>query len=122
MDMWWLVGVVLDSEQVRMDLQLYKVDSSNYLVDFRNVGYYRTPPDQKGFARLPNPPPPTTTTTTSSLATPQTAGTGTKEEQTQEVTSPFLFLDCACRSVHPSCSAFASLFASLVCAPRETDD
>ena len=99
LDMWWLVGwLVLDIEQVRMDLQLYKVDSSNYLVDFRNVGYYRTPPDQKGFARLPNLPLPTTTMTgTSSMATPQTAGTGTKEEQTQEVTSPFLFLDCACR-------------------------
>ena len=26
--------------QVRMDLQLYRVDSQNYLVDFRNIGYY----------------------------------------------------------------------------------
>ena len=26
--------------QVRMDLQLYRVDSANYLVDFRNIGYY----------------------------------------------------------------------------------
>lgn len=26
---------------VRMDLQLYRVDASNYLVDFRNIGYYR---------------------------------------------------------------------------------
>ena len=26
---------------VRMDLQLYRVDGSNYLVDFRNIGYYR---------------------------------------------------------------------------------
>ncbi|CAD6588078.1 MAG: Protein kinase [Tremellales sp. Tagirdzhanova-0007] len=25
---------------VRMDLQLYRVDSQNYLVDFRNIGYY----------------------------------------------------------------------------------
>jgi len=24
-----------------MDLQLYKVDAANYLVDFRNIGYYR---------------------------------------------------------------------------------
>jgi carbon catabolite-derepressing protein kinase len=24
-----------------MDLQLYRVDSQNYLVDFRNIGYYR---------------------------------------------------------------------------------
>lgn len=29
--------------QVRMDLQLYRVDASNYLVDFRNIGYYRAP-------------------------------------------------------------------------------
>lgn len=26
--------------QVRMDLQLYKVDAENYLVDFKNIGYY----------------------------------------------------------------------------------
>ncbi|KAJ1570591.1 hypothetical protein NDA11_001580 [Ustilago hordei] len=31
----WKVGHVL----VRMDLQLYHVDATNYLVDFRNVGY-----------------------------------------------------------------------------------
>lgn len=68
-----------------MDLQLYKVDSSNYLVDFRNVGYYRTPPGQPGFSRLQ--------TTPLTMASP---GVG-MEEQTQEVCSPFLFLDCACR-------------------------
>ena len=71
-----------------MDLQLYKVDSSNYLVDFRNVGYYRTPAGQPGYSRL---------------AVPTPSHTGV-EEQTQEVCSPFLFLDCACRSVHfPAC-------------------
>ena len=37
----WKVGRVL----VRMDLQLYHVDSSNYLVDFRNVGYTRLEPE-----------------------------------------------------------------------------
>lgn len=26
-----------------MDLQLYRVDGQNYLVDFRNIGYYRAP-------------------------------------------------------------------------------
>jgi len=26
-----------------MDLQLYRVDASNYLVDFRNFGYYTIP-------------------------------------------------------------------------------
>ena len=28
-----------------MDLQLYRVDRENYLVDFRNIGYYAVPPD-----------------------------------------------------------------------------
>ncbi|CBQ70870.1 related to SNF1-carbon catabolite derepressing ser/thr protein kinase [Sporisorium reilianum SRZ2] len=36
----WKVGHVL----VRMDLQLYHVDSANYLVDFRNVGYSKMEP------------------------------------------------------------------------------
>ncbi len=35
-----------------MDLQLYRVDQDNYLVDFRNVGYYRTDPTQPGFNRV----------------------------------------------------------------------
>lgn len=30
----------LANPQVRMDLQLYRVDDQNYLVDFRNFGYY----------------------------------------------------------------------------------
>lgn len=29
----------LDDVMVRMDLQLYKIDAENYLVDFRNLGY-----------------------------------------------------------------------------------
>ncbi|CDU22927.1 related to SNF1-carbon catabolite derepressing ser/thr protein kinase [Sporisorium scitamineum] len=36
----WKVGHVL----VRMDLQLYHVDATNYLVDFRNVGYSKMEP------------------------------------------------------------------------------
>ncbi len=36
----WKVGHVL----VRMDLQLYHVDATNYLVDFRNVGYTKLDP------------------------------------------------------------------------------
>ncbi|SPO32052.1 related to SNF1 - carbon catabolite derepressing ser/thr protein kinase [Ustilago trichophora] len=36
----WKVGHVL----VRMDLQLYHVDATNYLVDFRNVGYTKLEP------------------------------------------------------------------------------
>ena len=37
----WKVGHVL----VRMDLQLYHVDATNYLVDFRNVGYTKLEPN-----------------------------------------------------------------------------
>lgn len=33
---------VLMGVKIRMDLQLYRVDSNSYLVDFRNVGYART--------------------------------------------------------------------------------
>ncbi|CAD6937009.1 unnamed protein product [Tilletia caries] len=36
----WTVNTV----QVRMDLQLYRVEKDNYLVDFRNVGYLRLDP------------------------------------------------------------------------------
>ncbi|PWN18314.1 Pkinase-domain-containing protein [Microstroma glucosiphilum] len=36
----WRVGEII----VRMDLQLYSVDSANYLVDFRNVNYVRLDP------------------------------------------------------------------------------
>lgn len=38
----WRVGNVL----VRMDLQLYRVDVNNYLVDFRNVGYALQEPEE----------------------------------------------------------------------------
>ncbi|CED85333.1 pkinase-domain-containing protein [Phaffia rhodozyma] len=146
---------------VRMDLQLYKVDSQNYLVDFRNVGYYRTPADQPGFSQMPpsdstssrrssaedgSDPythgyPYQTTASTSPTSSPPTrtnqlpslsASTRNSLDQTnhpvgseealaaaatsrracdraqsqaaqqggiQEVTSPFLFLDCACRLI-----------------------
>ncbi|TKY87638.1 hypothetical protein EX895_003219 [Sporisorium graminicola] len=40
----WKVGHVL----VRMDLQLYHVDATNYLVDFRNVGYSKMEPSGSG--------------------------------------------------------------------------
>lgn len=32
---------------VRMNLQLYRVDQANYLVDFRNLGYVRLPPEEE---------------------------------------------------------------------------
>lgn len=111
-----------------MDLQLYRVDSSNYLVDFRNVGYYRTDPSKPGFARAPHPPSPSTSPTASttpsgttdplstSPPTPPPAGLAESHHPKtgngtngagasgeaggiQEVCSPFLFLDCACRLI-----------------------
>ena len=32
-----------------MDLQLYRVDSQNYLVDFRNIGYYMASESEPAF-------------------------------------------------------------------------
>jgi carbon catabolite-derepressing protein kinase len=138
---------------VRMDLQLYRVDSQNYLVDFRNVGYYRTPSSPStGFARLVVPPssshpPQSTTPFVTSVGLPvdespqqssggdnspprqpesptikegglgvpglvpggsasssaggadKAGGGGPLPEGIQEVCSPFLFLDCACRLI-----------------------
>lgn len=37
---------------VRMDLQLYRVDGENYLVDFRNVGYYYSTNDPDDYQRV----------------------------------------------------------------------
>lgn len=136
-----------------MDLQLYKVDSQNYLVDFRNVGYYRTPADQPGFSHLPNPidivsspvqqqpseedghlhphyqpstsptyspplksthPPSSRTSMDHTMlggsdealaassarrAKAQGSSGERRQDGIQEVTSPFLFLDCACRLI-----------------------
>jgi carbon catabolite-derepressing protein kinase len=123
------------SLQVRMDLQLYKVDAQNMLVDFRNVGYYRTIPGQPGYARLKVPsvdtsplsvPSPASirrsldmqpasglpsledvvmrggSQASSFVSTPATAASPPdkcKPKSDVEVTSPFLFLDCACRLI-----------------------
>lgn len=38
----------VDDIVVRMNLQLYRVDETNYLVDFRNVGYIRMQKKQDG--------------------------------------------------------------------------
>lgn len=46
----WKVGHVL----VRMDLQLYHVDATNYLVDFRNVGYTKLDPEPEASSAVDN--------------------------------------------------------------------
>ena len=48
----WKVGHVL----VRMDLQLYHVDATNYLVDFRNVGYTKLDPEPEASSAVDNEP------------------------------------------------------------------
>ncbi len=86
-----------------MDLQLYRVDDENYLVDFRNVGYYRTDPDQPGFARARRG---SQQDEGKEPRSGQQGGDhvnkGDDEEDNsniQEVCSPFLFLEAACRLI-----------------------
>lgn len=64
----------LDNVMVRMDLQLYQIGVNNYLVDFRNLGY--------------------------KSIQPATAGEGSRGRGTSgAASSPFLFLECACRLI-----------------------
>ncbi|KZO91640.1 Pkinase-domain-containing protein [Calocera viscosa TUFC12733] len=81
---------------VRMDLQLYQVDQSNYLVDFRNVGYYRAPTDDpETFA----PAPPPSAESPNSNGLPGDASPSELRKVSGDVSSPFLFLECACRLI-----------------------
>jgi len=115
-----------------MDLQLYRVDGTNYLVDFRNVGYYRSnndPDDYSLYRRSSNA---TDYTIAESLESRRSstdgiaaatspirrevnnnnnnnAGVGgvseTVEGKIKEVCSPFLFLEVACRLIVELASA-----------------
>lgn len=75
-----------------MDLQLYRVDASNYLVDFRNIGYYRA-------RDAPAP------ITGSDLETSHGNGTESKlkagngKEGIGGVSGPFHFLEMACQLI-----------------------
>lgn len=83
--------IVIDTAQVRMDLQLYQVDAHNYLVDFRNVGYYRAAgPDT--YARAPR------------SRELKEEGSGSNDDMDGGgtiggVCGPFLFLEMACRLI-----------------------
>lgn len=111
-----------------MDLQLYRVDQNNYLVDFRNVGYYRSNSDPADFSRRrrssnatdvfslaessdahsrrssvdPSITSPTKQNETYNNSNTK-AGVGgvgeTMEGSIKEVSSPFLFLEAACRLI-----------------------
>lgn len=91
----------MDDVMVRMDLQLYRIDDQNFLVDFRNLGYRAikpepTPPSGAGTGALDS-------------ATPNTADElrarkpdhvqGKKLKKGNEVSSPYLFLECAVRLI-----------------------
>lgn len=79
-----------------MDLQLYRIDDQNFLVDFRNLGYRAIAPEP--------------TFGDPSLLPPNTADElrarkpdfvpGRKPGKTgAEVSSPYLFLECAVRLI-----------------------
>ena len=73
-----------------MDLQLYRIDNDNYLVDFRNIGYYRVP-DANG-----TPPEGAGTTDQATL-------NGLKDQAQAQtiggVSGPFHFLEMACQLI-----------------------
>ena len=81
--------------QVMMNLQLYNVDSSNYLVDFHHKGTYRasTEPGAGKFDRYDP-------TQHSPVLEDELKSTkerdGLKED---EVVSPYVFMDVACRLI-----------------------
>jgi len=90
---------------VRMDLQLYQVDAANYLVDFRNKGYYKADLDtDKQFNRIVR---------NKRQRSGSNAAEGEEEDLDDaisekskdldkgivDVCSPFLFLECACRLI-----------------------
>jgi carbon catabolite-derepressing protein kinase len=60
---------------VRMDLQLYRIDNQNYLVDFRNLGYYRAPDARAAGLN------------------------GLKDQAIGGVSGPFHFLEMACQLI-----------------------
>jgi carbon catabolite-derepressing protein kinase len=87
-----------------MDLQLYRVDAQNYLVDFRNVGYYRTHADKPGFERLVKPKTPTEASSVepgegAPPASNAPEGGSKGAGGIEGVCSPFLFLDCATKLI-----------------------
>lgn len=69
-----------------MNLQLYYIDATNYLVDFHHKKSYKasTKPGAGKF----------------DMAVPRwESGEGTKELKESEVVSPYIFMDVACRLI-----------------------
>lgn len=78
--------------QVRMDLQLYKVDSENFLVDFKNIGYY--PATDVERQQVPE-------ANSEVLSSSHGHGSSTtkKPDSIGGVSGPFHFLEMACQLI-----------------------
>ncbi|KAG8996104.1 Protein kinase [Tulasnella sp. JGI-2019a] len=80
---------------VRMDLQLYQVDAANYLVDFRNKGYYKADLDTDAqFNRIVR-----RRLSDASATSGRSEASKDLDRGIVDVSSPFLFLECACRLI-----------------------
>lgn len=73
-------------EQILMNLQLYMVDSINYLVDFHHKRSYKAS-TEPGAGKF-------------DMASPDTiSDAGSENSKEDEIVSPFLFMDVACRLI-----------------------
>lgn len=71
-----------------MDLQLYRVDAENFLVDFKNIGYYHANDREM---QIPE---------AGSAAGLSSSQSGKKGESIGGVSGPFHFLEMACQLIH----------------------
>jgi carbon catabolite-derepressing protein kinase len=98
--------------QVRMDLQLYQVDPANYLVDFRNMGYYKastsptakSPFERRAPSASSSPSSPSSEGSQNSADSKREREPGEPEHHTRDkkpvdISNAFLFLECACRLI-----------------------
>jgi len=87
----------MDDVMVRMDLQLYRIDDQNYLVDFRNLGYRPIKKDSPVMGQsefgMPN------TANELWARKPGEMRRATEAVRGKEVSSPYLFLECAVRLI-----------------------
>lgn len=100
--LWYVNSAERADAQVRMDLQLYRVDDQNYLVDFRNVGYYPLTEGPNNGGATATPP-----TDGSAVAGSVPAGSLPKKDAATAnihpaasgVQGPFHFLEMACQLI-----------------------
>jgi len=82
-----------------MDLQLYRVDSQNYLVDFRNIGYYMASTGQPLSEDDPAVQSSVPLSEEGSKPGPAKTNSGSKLESIGGVSGPFHFLEMACQLI-----------------------